>query len=145
MADDGYDPLPTWTPPQSAIRPGDHTDPSLHLISPPAHSFLNTTFVNVERFRKREGEPALWIHPDDAGPRRIADGEAVRVHNDLGSVTLSARITGDIIPGTVLAPATWWRKFSPDGRNINQTTPADEADMGAGARFYDVRVWIEHA
>jgi hypothetical protein len=44
---------------------------------------------------------------------------------------------------TVLALGIWWNKFSVDGRNINQTTPQDEADMGASSRSYDVRVWVE--
>ena len=43
----------------------------------------------------------------------------------------------------MLAPGIWWSKFSPDGRNINQITPQDEADMGAGALFYDVRIEVE--
>jgi hypothetical protein len=36
----------------------------------------------------------------------------------------------------------WWAKHSPDGRNINQVTSQDEADMGAGALFYDVLVTV---
>ncbi len=67
----------------------------------------------------------------------------VRVWNELGSVTLRCHITESIIQGTVLAPGIWWSKFSPDGRNINQITPQDEADMGAGALFYDVRIEVE--
>lgn len=139
MAQDGYDPLPAWTPPQSLIA----DDQSLRCISPPAHSFLNSTFVNVDRLRGREKEPQVWIHPDDAGPRRIEDGATVRVWNERGAVELAARVTADVIPGTVLAPGVWWAKYSPGGRNINQLIPQDEADMGAGALFYDVRVSVE--
>ena len=115
----------------------------LVCISPPAHSFLNTTFANVPRFLQREVEPLLHIHPDDAAARGIAAGDRVRVCNDQGEVALSAHVTGDIIPGTVLAPGVWWAKFSPDGRNINQVTPADETDMGANDMFYDTAVWVE--
>jgi len=167
MARDGYDPLPAYTPPLSEtseqrletrdwrLEVGDRNDErtshqspvinhqSLTCISPPAHSFLNSTFVNVERFQTREQQPLVWIHPGDAAARHIEDGGLVRVHNPLGSVTLAARVTTDIMPGTVLAPGIWWSKLSGDGRNINQITPQDEADMGAGACFYDVRVWVE--
>ena len=97
------------------------------------------------RFQRREGEPLLHIHPDDAAPRAIVEGMRVQVVNDLGSVTLTARITTDIIPGTVLAPGVWWAKHSADGRNINQVTPQNEADMGASATFYDTRVWVTAA
>jgi hypothetical protein len=51
-------------------------------------------------------------------------------------------VTEAVVPGTVLAPGIWWAKFSPDGRNINQITPQDESDMGAGALFYDTLVTV---
>ncbi|RME61495.1 MAG: molybdopterin oxidoreductase family protein, partial [Caldilineae bacterium] len=114
--------------------------PPLLCISPPAHSFLNSTFVNLERFRQREGEPVLWIHPQDAAPRQITDGEMVEVRNERGYVRLQARITEDIMPGVVLAPGVWWAKFSPDGRNINQLVPQDETDMGGSPVFYSLAV-----
>ncbi len=112
-------------------------------ISPPAHSFLNSSFANLERFVQREKEPAALIHPIDAEPRQIGDGDTVWLSNELGRVQLTARVTEGVIPGTVLAPGIWWNKLSADGRNVNQLTAQSEADMGAGAVFYDVRVQIE--
>lgn len=140
MAADGYDPLPAYAPPawQRATAP----EASLICISPPAHSFLNSTFANVDRFMQREGEPRLQMHPNDATARGIEDGVAVDVTNELGSIQLTVQVTTDIVPGTVLAPGIWWAKHSPDRRNINQVTSQDEADMGAGAIFYDTRVWV---
>ncbi len=161
MARDGYDPLPTYTPPNSvaggqwtlAGRNGEErangargaraVDSTLACISPPAHSFLNSSFSNLERFRGREKEPLLWIHPQDASVRRIDDGARLRVWNGLGEVRLTARVTDDIMAGTVLAPGIWWNKHSVDGRNVNQLTPQDETDMGASGSFYDVRVHVE--
>ncbi len=149
MQDDGYDPLPTYTPPHwqqaAALEPaGAHPADAQQLvcISPPAHSFLNTTFGIVDRLRARAGEPLLQIHPTDAAPRGIAGGEMVRVCNGLGEVLLRAQVSEDVMVGTVLAPGVWWAKQSPDGRNINQVTAQDEADMGAGALFYDVLVTV---
>ncbi|NOZ49181.1 MAG: molybdopterin-dependent oxidoreductase, partial [Chloroflexi bacterium] len=124
--------------PQSAIR-----NPQLLLISPPAHNFLNTTFANLERFIRREGEPLLWIHPDDAAPRKIAEGDTVLVSNDRGRVQLRARMTTDLLPGVVLAPTIWWNKLSPDRRNVNQLTSQDETDMGGSPTFYDVLVQVQ--
>ncbi len=143
MAADGYDPLPTYIPP--AWQRGAAPEASLVCISPPAHSFLNSTFANVERFVRREAAPWLHMHPDDAAARGIVEGMAVSVSNERGSVQLTAKITRDIVPGTVLAPGIWWAKHSPDLRNINRITAQDEADMGAGATFYDARVWVTPA
>ena len=142
MLDDGYDPLPAWTPP-CAFAPSPPR--SLVLISPPAHNFLNTTFANLERFRRREGEPLVWIHPQDAGPRGVADGDAVILENENGRVQLTARVTEDVMPGVLLAPTIWWAKLSPDGRNVNWLTSQAETDMGGSPTFYDVRVWLERA
>jgi anaerobic selenocysteine-containing dehydrogenase len=152
MAADGYDPVPTYHPPhwQTAQSPpplsgavnGAEREGALVCISPPAHAFLNSTFANVARFQQRERTPLLHIHPDDAAPRGIDDGMAVRVGNAQGSVVLTAQVTTGLVPGTVLAPGVWWAKASPDGRNINQITSQAEADMGAGACFYDTQVWV---
>ncbi|MBX3050219.1 MAG: molybdopterin oxidoreductase family protein [Caldilineaceae bacterium] len=157
MADDGYDPLPTYESrdwgkivdgvgadapePQFPIS---NTQP-LICISPPAHSFLNTSFGVVDRLRTREKEPTLQMHPADAAARQITDGEPVRVWNELGEVALIVRVTDDLIPGTVLAPGVWWASHSPDGRNINRVVGQYEADMGAGACFYDARVFVASA
>lgn len=146
MAQDGYDPLPTYTPPKTETPlagRGTSSSSTLVCISPPAHSFLNTSFSHVERLRGREKEPLLWIHPQDATARQIEEGARLRIWNELGAVSLTAHVTDDIIAGTVLAPGIWWNKHSPDGRNVNQLTPQDETDMGASASFYDVRVYVE--
>lgn len=160
MANDGYDPLPTYHPPrwQELVELNDAGESTnaltslqtglqsltqpLICISPPAHSFLNSTFVNVDRFRQREDQPLLHLHPQDAAQRSISDGDSVVVENEHGCVHLRAHVSEGIIAGTVLAPGVWWAKFSPDGRNINQVTSQDEADMGAGALFYDVLVQV---
>ncbi|MEZ4581539.1 MAG: hypothetical protein R3A10_07865 [Caldilineaceae bacterium] len=54
----------------------------------------------------------------------------------------TAKVTADVVPGTVRAPGVWWSKLSPDGRNVNRITRQDEADMGAGAIFYDTLVTV---
>jgi anaerobic selenocysteine-containing dehydrogenase len=141
MAADGYDPLPTFEP-GDVERERERVEPTLHLISPPAHSFLNSSFVNIEKFAVRERGPALLVHPDDAIPRGIADDAEVAVENHRGVVRLRARVTDEVVRGTVVAPSIWWTKLSPDHRNINWLTPPDETDMGGGALFFDVPVIV---
>ena len=142
MARDGYDPLPTYIPPEVAgIADGE----TLHCISPPAHSFLNSTFVNIEKFSAREKQPVLLIHPEDAGARGIVEGVELWVENHRGRVRLPARITDEVVRGTVVAPSIWWAKLSVDGRNINWLTSPEETDMGAGALFFDLPVRVRPA
>lgn len=140
-ARDGYDPLPSYSPPQW-VEAAQQDESHLVCISPPAHSFMNSTFANMERFTRREKHPVLQMHPVDATARGISQGDWVLVENEHGSVRLPTEITGGLMPGTVLAPGVWWAKFSPDGRNINQVVSQEEADMGAGALFYDTAVRV---
>ncbi len=141
MARDGYDALPTHTPPATA----DLDPETLCCISPPAHSFLNSSFGNIEKFSRREGEPSLLLHPDDARARGVADKAQVVVANERGEVQLRARVRDDVVRGTVVASSILWRKLSPGRRNINWLTSPDETDMGAGALFFDVSVTVRLA
>ena len=143
----GVDPLPFYNPP--AESPTSNPDRAkkfpLAFISPPARHFLNSSFANMERFRKFEKEPHLDMHPDDAAARGITDGDHVRVFNDRGSYTVKARINGKPRRGVVVAPSVWWRKHSPDGRNANSVTSQRTSDLGGGATFYDCLVEVERA
>jgi anaerobic selenocysteine-containing dehydrogenase len=139
MARDGYDPLPTYIPPEVA---GIDDRDILHCISPPAHSFLNSTFVNVEKFTAREKQPVLLMHPEDAAVRGIADDVELSVENERGCVRLRARISDEVVRGTVVAPSIWWAKLSVDRRNINWLSSPEETDMGAGALFFDTPVRV---
>jgi anaerobic selenocysteine-containing dehydrogenase len=143
----GVDALPSYIPPYES----EERDPALvrrfplALISPPAHSFLNSTFVNVASLRRAAGKPTLEIHADDANRRGIADGERVTIANDRGSFTADAVITDRVRPGVVSAPSVWWGKLTEDGRNANHTTSQALTDLGGGATFYDNMVEVSVA
>ena len=109
----------------------------LALISPPAHFFLNSTFVNVASLRRAASKPTLEIHAEDAVSRGIAAGDTVSIFNDRGRFAAEAVITDRVRPGVVSAPSIWWGKISPDGRNANHTTSEALTDVGRGATFYD--------
>lgn len=141
MAADGYDPLPNYTAPAVSDEQAQDSE-ILHCISPPAHSFLNSTFVNIPKFASREKQPLLLLHPDDASHRGIEDGVEVSVENQRGSVRLRAKVSAEVVRGTVVAPSIWWAKLCPDGRNINWLSSPAEADMGAGALFFDLPVRV---
>jgi anaerobic selenocysteine-containing dehydrogenase len=135
----GLDPLPLYIPPYES----EERDPEfarrypLALISPPAHAFLNSTFVNVASLRRSAGKPTLEIHADDAAKRGIAEGRRVAIYNDRGTFTAEAVITDRVRPGVVSAPSIWWAKLTEDRTNANHTTSQEETDIGRGAVFYD--------
>jgi anaerobic selenocysteine-containing dehydrogenase len=140
LADLGLDPLPGYVPPHEGAASTLATRYPLAIISPPARNFLNSTFVNVKSLRDTEGEPTLQIHPHDAAPRGIADGDRVRVFNDRGEFELAARVSDRARPGVVVALSIWWKKLGADGRNANEVTSQALTDIGRAPTFYDCRV-----
>ena len=140
----GFDPLPTYIPPYESIE----RDPALvarlplTLISSPAHTFLNSTFVNVTSLRRQAHEPEVLLHPADAEQRGIAAGMMVTVHNDRGAFLAKARVEATIREGVVWAPSIWWGKLAGDGANANQTTSQRITDLGNGPVFYDNQVEV---
>ncbi|TSE34049.1 molybdopterin oxidoreductase family protein [Tepidimonas taiwanensis] len=140
LAAQGLDPLPAVLP--NHEPPGADPRHPLAMISPPARNFLNSTFVNVTSLRDAEGEPVLEMHPDDAAPRGIADGDWVEVFNDRGRHRTRARLNGRARPGVVVGLGIWWRKFGADGTNVNELTSQALTDLGGGPTFYDCAVEV---
>ena len=144
LAEMGLDPLPTYIPPyESAERDPDLVARyPLTLISSPAHTFLNSTFVNVTSLRRQAREPEVLLHPNDAARRGIAAGMMVTVHNDRGAFLAKARVEPSIREGVAWAPSLWWGKLAGDRANANQTTSQRETDLGHGPVFYDNQVEV---
>lgn len=144
LATDALD-APDFIPPResAATAPALARRYPLAFISPPARNFLNSSFANLPSFVDEERTPCLHIHPHDAAARMIEDGQRVRIRNDRGSFTASARVSDRARQGVVVAPSIWWQKLSPDGRNANAVTSQALTDMGRAATFYDCLVEVE--
>ena len=143
----GLDPLPTYIAP----RESEERAPELArrfplaLLSPPAHEFLNSSFVNVASLRRSAGKPTLEIHAADAHARAIENGSRVKIFNDRGTFTADAVVTNRVRPGVVSAQSVWWGKLTSDSANANQTTSQELTDIGRGATFYDNLVEVAPA
>jgi anaerobic selenocysteine-containing dehydrogenase len=141
---EGHDALAGYVPP----REGPTSNPELAsryplaFISPPAHHFLNSTFSAQPTFVRRESEPFLTLHPEDAAARGIAEGTPVRVFNDRGSFEATARVSDAARKGVVVGLSIWWAKMCPGGRNANAVTGQELTDLGDGATFYDALVEV---
>jgi len=140
----GLDPLPAYIPPREspASAPELAARYPLQLLSPPANSFLNTTFSHLPSFLRSEREPFIQLNAEDALHRDIYDGDAVRVWNDRGECRLKALISDRVKPGVAVALSIWWNKLSPGRTNVNQTVSQALTDIGAGATFYDNLVQV---
>lgn len=141
----GLDPVPAYIPPRESPESAPRLAARfpLQLISPPANTFLNTTFSHLQSFIKSERQPFIELNPEDAARREIADGDTVRAWNDRGDCLLIARVSDRVKPGVAVALSIWWNKLSPGHRNVNQTVSQALTDIGAGATFYDNLVEVE--
>jgi anaerobic selenocysteine-containing dehydrogenase len=140
----GLDPLPEYVEPSEYVR-HPSSDGWLTLISGAAHHFVSSSMGNQASLRKKEGAPMIEINPADAAAREIRHGALVIVSNERGACELHAIVTDDVPPGVVVAPKGHWARLTPDGRNINWTTPDALADLGGQATFHSNRVQVRQA
>jgi anaerobic selenocysteine-containing dehydrogenase len=136
MEQDGYPPLPTYTP---IVNDGDF--PFL-FVPGPNHNFLNSTFSNNEKHISFEKEPRLHMNIKDALSKGIEDGDQVQVWNNRGECVLKVSVGENVLPGVVVTQGLW--ADSPGMKHlVNSLTPDRVADMGNGATFFSGRVDVE--
>jgi len=145
MAEAGLDPLAGYTPPYETAQRDTllARQYPLALIAAADHYFLNSLFANVPAQMKRAGPPIILIHPEDAAPRRLETGDAVRVFNGRGSFTATADITDRVRRGVVASAKGRWPRHTKDSATVNATVDERDSDMGGGAVFHDNRVEVE--
>jgi len=148
MEAEGLDPLPAHIP----LKEGRETTPGLYeryplyLLTPSAHSLLNSNFASDPWMHGRgtlQRAPTIIINPEEAASRGIKDGDLVRVFNDRGSCLLWASVEDRVRPGVVVSLGQWWSRQCPGGKNANYTTPDFLADMGGGSAFNTNLVQVE--
>ena len=122
-----YDPLPEGPYP-------------LALISPASPHLITSTFgeFNLPVLR-------VTLHPADAQPRGLAEGDQVRVFNDLGEVLCPLKLSSKVRPGVALLPKGAWMKSSANRRTSTALCPDTTNRVAGGACFNDARVEVEKA
>ena len=137
MAARGMPALPTWTPlvegPDDAALAERYP---LQCIVPPNRFFLNSSFSQSERLRRRQGSPTVMLAPADAAAREIADGDRVFVESARGGASFKARVTDATRPGVAVIEGIWWHRFHPDGHGVNFLTDDRVTDMGGGPALH---------
>jgi len=82
------------------------------------------------------------MSPQDAAARGLADGDGVRVFNDLGEVHCTLAVVPTIRTGTVSLPKGLWRRSTRNGLTGTALVPDTLTDIGEGACFNDARVQV---
>ena len=61
----------------------------------------------------------LWINPIDAEPRKINDGDMVRVKSPAGEVQVEAHVTSRIVPSVIAMPQGFWHEANMEGDKLD--------------------------
>jgi anaerobic dimethyl sulfoxide reductase subunit A len=133
-------PIPTWIPPHRTE--GRYP---LEMVSPKSRARTHSTHDNQEVLARADRQD-VWLHPDDAAARGIADGEHVRVYNERGQTVLPARVTDRVARGVVSIKEGAWFALDAGGRDRRGCANVLTEDRAApsGASTYNTcRVEIE--
>jgi anaerobic selenocysteine-containing dehydrogenase len=114
----------------------------LQCIVPPNRFFLNSSFSQSDMLRRRQRGASVFLHPEDARPRGIADGDAVMVRSARGEARFTAMLTDDTRPGLAVIEGIWWSKHQAGGRGVNVITDDRLADMGGGPALHSNLVQV---
>jgi len=134
LAARGLPDLPDYVPAAPSAYP-------LRLVTAPGHHLHHSAFLGVASLRRAEGGPWVRLHPDEATPRGISQGQAVELFNDAGVVGLYARLTTDVLPGLAVVEGHRPQSQYLSGGPLNVLCSDHYADLGEGATYQDT--WLD--
>lgn len=98
-------------------------DAGLKMITLRDPYMHNSWYANLERMKGgTKDRNYLYIHPDDAQARGIAQGDDVRLWNEWGEQSVSVRTDVDLARGVVALTHGWGNAQTP-GMRVAQRTP----------------------
>lgn len=131
----GHHPLPVYVEEMKA--PAEYP---IRCISSHWKLGIHSQFQHIDWMEQINDKPFIEISPLLAKEKGIKDGDNVKMYNDLGYITIPAKIT-DTVPKDVVAVYEAWYKDL--DFNVNFTVKAIPADMGEfqtgmpGISFHD--------
>lgn len=139
-AEQGLPVTAAWRPPTEWL--GSATSAQLHLLSPQPPQQLHSQHDEVDADARRgaRGREPVWMHPEDAQARGIADGDDVRIHNRRGRCLATARLTTTVMPGVVsLATGAWWDP----ARDVDGATVCRRGNPNVLTRDVPTSTWAQ--
>jgi anaerobic selenocysteine-containing dehydrogenase len=105
------------------------TRSQLKLVSKRERHSHNSWMHNVEAFVKKPRDTNyLYMHPEDAATRGLAEGDVARISSATGSVEARVKHSDDLMPGAVALPHGWGHA-SAQGLSVARTTSGVNANV----------------
>ena len=128
----GVDPLPNYVPlVQDKPYP-------LQMLSPNSKYRIHSQFGNLAIIKQFEPEAYLYVHPNDAEARQIANNEIVELYNNEGKSEVKVQFDLGLRLGNVVLTNGHW---GVNGATPNMFTEGVETDMGHGTAFHNT--WVD--
>lgn len=107
---DDFGPHPEWRPPVEWLGADIAQQWPLHFISIQPSDRLHSQLGSTPQVAANmtAGRETLYMHPQDAAARNIADGMQVEVHNTRGRIYGGVKITDGVTPGVVIMSTGAW-------------------------------------
>ncbi len=115
--DTNLPPIPTYIEPWEGPRDALTARYPLQLITTHCKRRIHSNMYNVGWLSELEPH-VLWINTIDAHKRNIEQGDMIRVFNDRGAITITAKVTERIMPGVVSIDQGAW--YSPDQNGVDR-------------------------
>ncbi len=134
----GYNALPVYEePPEGPLRSPELAEafPLVLTTGTRIQSAFRSQHLNIPGLLKLQEKPNILIHPEDAEPRGIQDGDKVWVRTKRGTVPFYAKVTNRIVRGVIEAnmggggplQSQAWREA-----NVNELTDPENRDPISG-------------
>jgi len=134
----GYDSLPVYQEPtEGPISSPELTKefPLVLTTGTRIQSAFRSQHLNIPGLLKLQDEPNILIHPGDAEPRDIRDGDKVWVRTKRGKVSFYAKVTERITKGVIEANMGGGGPLQPQAwreANVNELTDPENRDPISG-------------
>ncbi len=102
----GFDPLPAYQEPLEGPLAAPELTREFPLVLTTGtriQSAFRSQHLNIPGLLKLQEKPNILIHPEDAAPRGVRDGDRVWVKTKRGKVAFYAKVTDGIIKGVIEA------------------------------------------
>ncbi len=136
--------IPAWEGPEDPLI----RKYPLQCIGPHFKRRTHSTFDDSSWMEEADPQ-VMWISPQDADARGIANGDKVKVRNDRGALVIPAHITRRVRPGVVAIPQGAW--YTPDSRGVcrrgcvNVLTSQRPTPLAHGNAQHTILVEVEKA
>lgn len=118
-----------------------------HLFTPHTLFGIHSQFINLDWTQVFYPEPFVYLHPDAARKKGIAENDWVRVFNPLGEVVVRAQLTRNVPTDFLVIYEAWFPKNTFNVQNVVDDTSSDMGQMKTGApgsaihsQFVDIEI-----